>query len=220
MMTLKVLLVEDHAIVRQGIKALLDEEPDITIVGEAGDGSEGLLLAQKLKPDIVLMDVSLPTLDGIQVARQIHDRMPQVRVLMLSMHDNEEYVFRALQAGACGYVLKQSTSTELVLALRAVAAGSTFLSPDISQILIGDYLRRAETRSDADEALDILTPRERQVLQLITKGFSNRQIAARLQISIKTVETHRGNMMRKLDVHDRAELVKFAIDSGLVTLQT
>jgi len=220
MMTLKVLLVEDHAIVRQGIKALLDEEPDITIVGEAGDGSEGLLLAQKLKPDIVLMDVSLPTLDGIEVARQIHDRMPQVRVLMLSMHDNEEYVFRALQAGACGYVLKQSTSTELVLALRAVAAGSTFLSPDISQILIGDYLRRAETRSDADEALDILTPRERQVLQLITKGFSNRQIAARLQISIKTVETHRGNMMRKLDVHDRAELVKFAIDSGLVTLQT
>jgi two-component system response regulator NreC len=219
-MTLKVLLVEDHVIVRQGIKALLDEEPDITIVGEAGDGSEGLLLAQKLKPDIVLMDVSLPALDGIQVTRQICDRMPEVRVLMLSMHDNEEYVFRALQAGACGYVLKQSTSTELVLAIRAVAAGSTFLSPDISQILIGDYLRRAETRSDTEEALDILTPRERQVLQLITKGFNNRQIAEKLQISIKTVETHRGNMMRKLDVHDRAGLVKFAMDSGLVTLQT
>ena len=219
-MTLKVLLVEDHAIVRQGIKALLDEEPDITIVGEAGDGSEGLLLAQKLKPDIVLMDVSLPTLDGIEVTHQICERLPQVRVLMLSMHDNEEYVFRALQAGACGYVLKQSTSTELVLALRAVAAGSPFLSPDISQILIGDYLRRAETREDTEEALDILTPRERQVLQLITKGFNNRQIAEKLQISIKTVETHRGNMMRKLDVHDRAGLVKFAIDSGLVTLQT
>jgi two-component system response regulator NreC len=166
------------------------------------------------------MDVSLPTLDGIEVTRQICDRMPQVRVLMLSMHDNEEYVFRALQAGACGYVLKQSTSTELVLALRAVAAGSTFLSPDISQILIGDYLRRAETREDTEEALDILTPRERQVLQLITKGFNNRQIAEKLQISIKTVETHRGNMMRKLDVHDRAGLVKFAMDSGLVTLQT
>jgi two-component system response regulator NreC len=220
MTTLKVLLVEDHAIVRQGVRALLDEEPDITIVGETGEGSEALLMAERLRPDIVLMDLSLPGVSGIEATRQVCERFPTMRVVVLSMHDSEEYVFRALRAGASGYVLKQSTSTELVLALRAVAAGSTFLSPDISQILISDYMRRAETQDRDDEALSILTPREREVLQLVARGLNNRQIAERLHISVKTVETHRGNMMRKLDVHDRAGLVKFAIDSGLITLET
>ena len=218
MTTLRVLLVEDHAIVRQGVRALLDEESDISIVGEAGDGSEGLALAQKLRPDIVLMDLSLPGLGGIEATRQIRELLPDIRVLVLSMHDNEEYVFRALRSGASGYVLKQSTSTELVLALRAVAAGSTFLSPSISQILISDYVRRAESQESDGEILGLLTPREREVLQLIARGLSNRQIAERLHISVKTVETHRGNMMQKLDVHDRAGLVKFAIDSGLISL--
>ncbi len=218
MTTLRVLLVEDHAIVRQGVRALLDEESDISIVGEAGDGSEGLALAQKLRPDIVLMDLSLPGLGGIEATRQIRELLPDIRVLVLSMHDNEEYVFRALRSGASGYVLKQSTSTELVLALRAVAAGSTFLSPSISQILISDYVRRAESQESDGEILGLLTPREREVLQLIARGLSNRQIAERLHISVKTVETHRGNMMQKLDVHDRAGLIKFAIDSGLISL--
>jgi RNA polymerase sigma factor (sigma-70 family) len=219
MSTLKVLLVEDHVIVRQGVSALLDEEPDIAIVGEASDGSQALALVQKLRPDIVLMDLSLPGLGGVEATRQMRELFPDVRVLVLSMYDSEEYVFRALRAGASGYVLKQSTSTELVLALRAVAAGSTFLSPSISQILISDYMRRVETQQSDDEALSILTPREREVLQLIAQGLSNRQIAEKLHISVKTVETHRGNMMNKLDVHDRAGLVKFAMESGLVSLE-
>jgi two-component system response regulator NreC len=219
MTTLKVLMVEDHALVRQGVKALLDEEPDITIVGEAGDGNQALVLAQQLRPDIVLMDLTLPGLGGIEATRQICERFPDMKVVVLSMHDSEEYVFRALQAGASGYIVKYSTSEELVLALRAVAAGSTFLSPDISRILISDYMRRAKTQESDEEALSILTPRERELLQLIATGLTNRQVAERLHISVKTVETHRGNMMRKLDVHDRAGLVKFAIDSGLISLE-
>jgi DNA-binding NarL/FixJ family response regulator len=217
-MTLKVLLVEDHAIVRQGIRALLDEEPDIAIVGEAADGNQALALAQSLRPEIVLMDLNLPGLSGIEATRQVLQLLPDIRVLVLSMYDSEEYVFRALRAGASGYVLKQSTSTELVMALRAVAAGSTFLSPGISQILISDFMRRADAQTADDDALSILTPREREVLELIARGLTNRQIAERLHISIKTVETHRGNMMQKLDVHDRAELIKFAIDSGVISI--
>jgi RNA polymerase sigma factor (sigma-70 family) len=217
-MTLRVLLVEDHAIVRQGIRALLDEEPDIAIVGEAADGNQALALAQSLRPEIVLMDLNLPGLSGIEATRQVLQLLPDVRVLVLSMYDSEEYVFRALRAGASGYVLKQSTSTELVMALRAVAAGSTFLSPGISQILISDFMRRADAQTTTDDALSILTPREREVLELIARGLTNRQIAERLHISIKTVETHRGNMMQKLDAHDRAELIKFAIDSGVISI--
>jgi two-component system response regulator NreC len=212
-----VLLVEDHAIVRQGIKSLLEEEADIIVVGEAGDGSQAVRLVEQLRPDIVLMDLSMPGMDGVEATRQIRARFPDIRVVVLSMHENEEYVFRVLRAGASGYVLKRATTSELVLALRAVAAGSTFLSPAISEILIGDYVQRAKASDQRDEILDILTPREREVLQLIAKGFSNRQIAERLQISVKTVETHRGNMMSKLDIHDRAGLVKFAFDSGLIT---
>jgi DNA-binding NarL/FixJ family response regulator len=215
---MNVLLVEDHALVRQGVRALLDEEPDINVVGEAGQAREALKLVEELRPDIVLMDLSLPGMDGVELTRRIRKRFPSTRVLVLSMHDSEEYVSRALRGGAAGYILKQSTSTELVLALRAVAAGSTFLSPGVSQILISDYVRRAASRERDEAALGVLTPREREVLQLIARGLNNRQIAERLYISIKTVETHRGNMMRKLDVHDRASLVRFAIDAGLITL--
>jgi len=215
---LKVVLVDDHAIVRQGVRALLDEEDDITVIGETGDGSQALMLVEQLRPDIVVMDLSMPGLGGIEAIRQIRGRFPGVRVVVLSMHESEEYVFRALRAGAAGYVVKQSSSTELVLALRAVAMGSRFLSPVISEILIDNYVRRADAEAQADEALNILTPREREVLQFIARGYNNRQIAERLQISVKTVETHRGNMMNKLDVHDRAGLVKFAMDHHLLSM--
>jgi two-component system response regulator NreC len=217
---LKVLLVEDHAIVRQGIRSLLEEESDILVVGEAGDGSQALEQAERLSPDIVLMDLSMPGVGGIEATRQIRERFPAMRVIVLSMHESEEYVFRVLQAGASGYVLKRATTTELVLALRAVAAGSTFLSPSISQILIGDFVQRATSRQRDQEVADLLTPRERQVLQFVAQGYSNRQIAEQLHISIKTVETHRGNMMSKLDVHDRASLIRYARESGLITLET
>ena len=215
---MNVLLVEDHAIVRQGIKALLEEEADITVVGETGNGSEALLLVEQFRPHIVLMDLSLPGLGGVEAIHQIRDRFPGVRVVVLSMFDSEEYVFRALKAGASGYVVKQSSSTELVLALRAVAAGSTFLSPTVSEILIDGYINRPDASSQEDGRLALLTPREREVLQLVAKGFNSRQIAEQLHVSIKTVETHRTNMMQKLDVHDRAGLVKFAIACGLIAM--
>jgi RNA polymerase sigma factor (sigma-70 family) len=217
MAPLRVLLAEDHAIVRQGIKALLEEEADI-VVGEASNGHEALDKAYELHPDIVLMDLSMPGMDGIEATRQIRERFPGIRVVILSMHENEEYVFRVLRAGASGYVLKRATTTELVLALRAVAAGSTFLSPSISAILIDDYVQRAETQDSGNEALGALTSREREVLLLVAQGFTNREIAERLHISAKTVESHRGNLMSKLDAHSRADLVKFAVDNGLMTL--
>jgi DNA-binding NarL/FixJ family response regulator len=220
MMTpLKVLLVEDHILIRQGVRALLEKEPDICVVGEVGDSDEALSLAERLQPDIVLMDISLPGIGGIEATRRIHERFPTMRILVLSMHKSEAYVSHALRAGASGYVLKQSTAAELVLALRAVAAGGTFLSPAISQILISDYVRHAET-SERGDTLDVLTPRERQVLKLIATGLSNRQIAQKLHVSIKTVETHRGNMMGKLGVHDRAGLVACAIKGGLIKIRT
>jgi two-component system response regulator NreC len=219
-MTLRVLLAEDHAIVRQGIQSLLEEEEDIVVVGQVGDGSAAVIEAERLRPHIVLMDLSMPGVGGIEATRQIRERLPETRVVVLSMHEGEEYVFRVLEAGASGYVLKRATTTELVLALRAVAAGSTFLSPSISKLLISDYVQRAQTQKRDDESIEMLTPRERQVLGLIVQGYSNRQIAEHLHISIKTVETHRGNMMSKLDIHDRAGLVRFARESGLITLET
>jgi DNA-binding NarL/FixJ family response regulator len=219
MATLKVLLVEDHTLMRQGIKELLGREPDITVVGEVGDGSQALLLVERLRPDVVLMDLSLPGVDGIEATRQIHERCPAVRVLVLSMHQSKAYVSRALRAGASGYVLKQSTAAELALALRAVAAGNTFLSPAIAQILIDDYVQRPGTPEYDDDLLSKLAPREREVLQLIATGFSNRQIAAQLHVSIKTVEAHRRGVMRKLGVSDRTGLVERAIKGGLVRTQ-
>ncbi len=219
MATLKVLLVEDHTLMRQGIKELLGREPDITVVGEVGDGSQALLLAERLRPDVVLMDLSLPGVDGIEATRQIHERCPTVRVLVLSMHQGKAYVSHALRAGASGYVLKQSTAAELALALRAVAAGNTFLSPAIAQILIDDFAQRPGIPEYDDDLLSELAPREREVLRLIATGFSNRQIAAQLHVSVKTVEAHRRNVMRKLGVSDRTGLVERAIRGGLVRTQ-
>ncbi len=212
---MRILLVDDHALVRQGLRALLEEESDLTIVGEAEDGQQAINLATQLEPDIMLMDLSMPGMSGIQATQQIRERFPHVRVVVLSMHENEEYVFQVLQAGASGYVLKRSTTTELVLALHAVAAGSTFLSPAVSDILIGDYVRRSITRG-ADETPGTLSARESAILQLIAQGFNNRQIAEQLHISIKTVETHRSNLMRKLDAHDRAELLQIAREQNLL----
>jgi DNA-binding NarL/FixJ family response regulator len=216
---MKVLLVEDHTLMRQGIKELLGREPDITIVGEVGDGRQAVLAVERQQPDVVLMDLSLPGLDGISATRQIRERCPAVRVLVLSMHQSKSHVSHALRAGASGYVLKQSTATELALALRAVAAGDTFLSPAVAQILIDDYVQSPRTAEYDADILSGLDPREREVLRLIATGFSNRQIAAQLHVSVKTVEVHRRSVMSKLGVNDRAGLVEHAIKGGLVRTQ-
>ena len=214
----KILLVEDHAVLRQGLKALFAEEPDIEIVGEANDGREALRRVSELRPDVVLMDISMPDLNGIEATRQIRRSYPEVKVVVLSMHVNEEYVFQMLQIGAVGYVLKQSDSAELLIAIRAALSGGSFLSPPISRVIIDDYVRRAKARGQ-DSDLDLLTPREREVLQLLAEGRSNQKIAQQLGISVKTVERHRSNMMNKLSISNKTELIKYALRKGWATLE-
>ncbi|MFC1976264.1 response regulator [Chloroflexota bacterium] len=214
----KMLLVEDHVVVRQGIKALLADESDIEIVGEADNGREALRLVSELHPDVVLMDISMPGLNGIEATRQIRQRFDKVKVIILSMHANEEYVFQVLRAGASGYVLKQSDSSEVLTAIRAALSGGSFLSPPISRTVIEDYVHRVEARGQGND-LDLLTSREREVLQLLAEGLPNREIAKQLNISIKTVETHRSNMMNKLGVSGKTDLVKYALRKGWAMLE-
>jgi len=215
----KVLLVDDHTVVRQGLKALFAAEPDLEVVGEADNGREALALIAALQPEVVLMDISMPGLNGIEATRQLRERFPQVKVVILSMHANEEYVFQVLRAGASGYVLKQSDSLEVLAAIRAAIAGGSFLSPPISRAVIDDYIRRSEARGRSQEPeADPLTSREREVLQLLAEGLPNREIAQQLNISIKTVETHRTNMLHKLGLKDKTELVKYALRKGWATI--
>ncbi len=213
----RVLLVDDHVVVRQGLKALFADEADIEVIGEASNGREALEFLAQLEPDVVLMDISMPGLNGIEATRQIQQRHPGVKVVVLSMHANEEYVFQVLQAGASGYVLKQSDSMEVLSAIRAAVAGGSFLSPPISRTVIEDYLHRAQARGRGSDT-ELLTAREREVLQLLAEGKSNRDIADELSISIKTVETHRANMMTKLGLSSKTELVKYALRKGWAML--
>ncbi len=214
----KVLLVEDHVVLRQGLKALFADEPDIEIVGEASNGREALQLVVEAQPDLILMDISMPHLNGIEATRQIRRHYPHVKVVALSMHANEEYVFQILQAGASGYVLKQADSLEVLIAIRAALAGGSFLSPPISRTIIDDYVRRAKARGGGSK-LDRLTPREREVLQLLAEGAPNREIAQQLGISVKTVESYRSSMLSKLGLSNKTELVRFALRQGLATLE-
>lgn len=216
----KLLLVDDHTVVRQGLKALLNHEADIHIVGEADNGREALAAIPALAPNVILMDISMPGLNGIEATRQICQSHPALKVIILSMHANEEYVFQVLQAGAAGYVLKQSDSQEVLAAIRAVLSGSSFLSPAISRTVIDDYRQRVESRHQSSNSANPLTPREREVLQLLAEGYPNREIAVELNISVKTVETHRSNMMKKLNLNNKTELVKYALRKGWASLET
>lgn len=217
MTKIRVLLAEDHTIVRKGIRSLLDEERDIEVVGEADNGRDAVAQAEALTPDIVVMDHTMPLLNGLEATRQIRKLLPQVRVLILTMHTNEEYVFQFLRAGAAGYLVKQTAPTELVSAIRAIHAGGSFLSPAISRAVIDEYVRAGERRgkSPSDGSL---TDREREVLQLLVEGHTNQAIAQQLQISAKTVGVHRLNLMQKLDLHNLAELTKYAIRNGIIGL--
>jgi two-component system response regulator NreC len=214
---LRLLIVDDHAVLREGLRLLLDGENGMQVVAEAADGREALRLAEELRPDIILMDVAMPNVNGLEAARLIKECVPESRIIILSVHDREEYVFEALKAGAAGYLLKECGAADIVAAVKAVAAGNYYLSPRISRTLIEDYLRQ-ETRPPRTEA-GLLSGREREVLRLIAEGTSNRQIAGHLCLSPKTVENHRSNIMRKLGVHNRVALVKEALRLGLIELE-
>ena len=211
--TIRVVLAEDHALVRAGFRALLAAIPGVQVVAEAADGREALRVIAEHLPDVAVLDITMPGLNGIQVIAQLRVEHPLVRVIVLSMHDNEEYVRQALRAGAVGYLLKDSSPLELELAVRAVAQGGSYLSPAVSRYVVSDYLRRA---ADGDDMSDGLTPRQREVLQLIAEGQSNQAMAASLNLSVKTIETHRAQLMGRLDIHDVAGLVRYAVRSGLI----
>lgn len=214
MTVLRVMLADDHQLMRVGLRTLLATFPDVSVVAETGDGREAIELAGK-GVNIVLMDIGLPGLNGLEATARIVKQYPQVKVVILSMHANEEYVRQALRAGASGYLLKDAAPAELDLALRAVARGQKYLSPAISQGVVQDSL--AKTPADREEAPDQrLTARQREILQLLAEGLSTKQIAVRLNVSVKTVETHRADLMKRLGIHDLAGLVRYALRHGLV----
>ncbi|MGD2157324.1 MAG: response regulator transcription factor [Anaerolineales bacterium] len=214
---IRVLLADDHHLVRQGIRALLEESDDIEIVGEAEDGQQAVEMAERLRPDVLLMDIAMPRLNGVQATEQVMRLGGSTQVVMLSMYSDETLVRQALRSGARGYLLKRSLAEELLLAVRAANRGESYLSPPISVSILEEFLT---SKPDAIETnpLDRLTAREQQVMQLICEGHTNRSIANNLSISVKTVETHRANLMEKLDVHDLAGLVRLGIKHGLIFL--
>jgi DNA-binding NarL/FixJ family response regulator len=212
--SIRVLLAEDHALVRAGFRSLLEAMPGIEVVGEATTGREAIALVASLAPDVVLMDITMPELGGLQAAARVTADYPSVRAIMLSMHDNEEYVWQALHAGAAGYLLKSADSHELELAIRSVARGMSYLSPAVSGHIVSDYMRRQNIDHGPRERL---TPRQIEIVQLIAEGNTNQEIAKALQISVKTVESHRSQLMSRLDIHDVPAIVRYAIRAGLVS---
>jgi len=207
---IKILLADDHSLVREGFRMILEAHSDIQIVGQAGNGREAVDLAAKLHPDVVVMDVAMPELNGIEATRRILETLPRTRVLALSMHKDAVYVREVLRAGARGYLLKDSDDADLVAAVRAVAKGEGYLSPSVSESVLSDYRRHVT------DPLDLLSSREREVLQMIAEGKTNKEIATSLNLSVYTVEAHRGRVMEKLNLHSTSELVRFALRSGLI----
>lgn len=212
-MSITIILVDDHHIVRQGIRALLESESDFNIVGEAADGLEAVRMVERIRPDVVVTDLMMPGINGLEVARQVCQIS---KVVILSMHSNEAYVLEALRNGAYGYVLKDCTSDDLVKAVRTVKEGRRYLSAEISERVIESYIQKAQSASL--DPYDTLTTREREVFQLVSQGLSNNEISERLSLSSRTVEIHRSNVMRKLNLHNHTELIRFAIRRGVLTL--
>ncbi len=212
---IRILVVDDHAIMRDGIRALLDLHEDIEIVGEASEGKEAVEKAQELMPDVVVMDIAMPVMDGLEAARRIKRKIPKTKVLVLTQYDNKEYVLSAIKAGVSGYVPKRALGSELVSAIRAVCHGDSFLYPSAAATLIKEYLQQVER-----EPYDQLTEREREILKLIAEGHTSREIADMLFISLKTVLGHRTKIMEKLDLHNRTELIRYAMRKGLISMDT
>jgi two-component system response regulator NreC len=216
MSKIRLLLVDDHQIVRAGLRMLFMAEQDMEVVGEVDDAEAALQAVRELEPDVVLMDVAMPGMSGIEATRRIKAANPDIAVLALTMHEDEAYFFEMLNAGASGYMPKRAAPDDLVSAIRVVNQGNVFLYPTLAKMLVKDFLQRSE--SDPEGRAEVLTPREREVLTYIADGFTNRQIGAALSISHKTVDRHRENIMRKLNLHNRVELVKYAIEKGLITV--
>lgn len=215
-MSIKVILADDHKILRQGLRVLLEDQPDIEVVGEAGDGRTAMRLARDLSPDIVIMDIAMPDLNGIGATERIMEDLPNVQVIALSMHSNRRFVAEMFEAGASGYLLKDCALEELVSAIRTVAAGQTYLSAEITGVVVEDYVRHLK---NIDLGISQLTPREREVLQLMAEGKDTSQIASTLNVTAKTVRTHRRNIRQKLDIHNPAKLTKYAIRVGLTSTE-
>lgn len=218
MTPIRILLVDDHVVVRAGLRMLLGADPELEIAGEAETGAEGVRLARELAPDVILMDISMPDMNGIEATRRIKEQNPDVAVLALTMHEDDQYFFEMLAAGASGYVPKRAAPNDLIAAIHAVQGGGMFLFPTLARVLVSDYLQRAEPAPAAGRGLDTLTEREREVLTLIAQGRSNQEIADALVISVKTVNRHRENIMAKLNLHSRVDLVRYAIEKGLIEL--
>jgi DNA-binding NarL/FixJ family response regulator len=225
---MKVLIADDHRIVREGLRSLLQEQPDLEVVAEADNGRQALELAAQHEPDVVVMDVAMPQLNGIEATRRLMNDQPETKVVALSMHSDRRYVAEALKAGASAYLLKDGAFEELVSAIRTVIANKVYLSPRVAGVVVDDYVRRLpgdhgtghdDRDRDSSNAFEKLTPREREVLQLMAEGFATKEIATRLHVSVKTVETHRRQLMEKLQLYSVAEVTKYAIREGLTSLE-
>jgi two-component system response regulator NreC len=216
MRKIRIVLADDHKLMRSGLRVLLEQQPDLTVVGEASDGREAVALVASQRPDVLVMDIGMPSLNGIEAAAQITQSNPEAAIVMLSMHSDESYVLRALKAGAKGYLLKDSAEADLIRAVRAVAEGKSFFSPAVSKVLLDDYVRKLK-RSGTEDPYDLLTPREREVLQLVAEGKSNKEVAQLLNLSVYTVETHRSNIMEKLNLHGVPELILYAVRKGIIS---
>ena len=215
-MPIRILLADDHTVVRDGLRALLEKQPDMTVVAEASDGRDSIRLAEEQSPDVVVMDIGMPSLNGIEATRRILAANPRTAVVMLSMHQDESYVLRSLKAGAKGYLLKDSLRGDVIDAIRAVAQGRSFLTRKVSRMLQEDYVRQMESRG-VDDSYDLLTDREREVLHMVAEGKSNKEVAGLLNISPTTVETHRAHILQKLGIHSVPELILYAVRKGIVS---
>jgi len=220
MKKIRVVLADDHMILRQGMRKLLEGSPEMEVIGEAADGKEAVDVVQRLMPDVVIMDISMPGLNGLEATRQICKLLPQTKVLILTMHAEKEYIFKILQCGASGYLLKGSSMEELVTALQSVQRGDLYLSPPVSKSVIEDYIAESPKGFNPKGSSPRLTAREYEILQLITEGHTSKGIASILSLSTKTVETHRAHIMQKLDIHNTAGLIKYAIQKGWVEVST
>lgn len=216
MAQIRVLLADDHKLMRSGLRLLLEQQPEFVVVGEADDGYQAVAQAQSLKPDVVVMDIGMPNLNGIEAARKISELQPDAAIVMLSMHSDEGYVLRALRAGARGYLLKDSAEGDLAQAVRAVSEGKSFFSPAVGKVLLEDYMRKLQ-RTGAEDSYDLLSPREREILQLVAEGKSTKDVANLLNLSPYTVETHRANIMQKLSLRGVPELILYAVRKGIIS---
>jgi two-component system response regulator NreC len=215
MKKIRILLADDHTLMRGGLRLLIEQHADLSVVGEAEDGRQAVALAASLKPDVAVLDIGMPNLNGIEAAKQITESDSGTAVVVLSMHRDETYILRALKAGVRGYLLKDSAESDLVRAIRAVAERKSFFSPAVSKVLLEDYMRKLK-RTGAEDSYDLLTPREREVLQLVAEGKSNKEVATILNLSVYTVETHRSNIMEKLKLKSLPELILYAVRKGII----